>query len=268
MNSSRLVSTAGPLLPRTHQVFLENVVRAASNPRGTIVNHVFEFLETADYDLIHFLQVDEILKEIHRHGRACETPVVGTIIGSYFRRQDETRTELASKLISYGLADVARMVPDVLSRCGPWNHLNLNRTVRDDVVADFFVASKLGRDAIRRVTTDGVELPTIPDPIDRWWDDPLDKTNARDQIDLPNDEFIVGMTTESVGVASASGRTRRSSAACARSAPAVVSRVRSSDIVGAGAVQWPRRHRTGHHYGDTTRLNLKNLMALSFGWVR
>ncbi|QIO20863.1 glycosyltransferase [Haloarcula sp. JP-L23] len=165
--------------------------RAVSNPRGAIVREAFEYVEATDCDLLHLLHADDVLKEVHRHGQGCQTPVVGTINGSYFRVQDDTRTRLAVGLVDCGMEDIALGVPDVLSRRGPWNHLNLARSLRDGVVKDFFVASKLGRDAIRRVTGPTVNLPKIPDPIDCWWDDDLDKSTARTRLNLPEEEFLL-----------------------------------------------------------------------------
>lgn len=170
----------------------DNVSRAIDSPRDRIVERLFEYVDHTDYDVVHLLHADDLLKEIHRHGRSADPTVLGTLNGAYFKNQSQLRTGVARHLVEVGLTDAARLVPDILSRRGPWNHLNLRRAVRDGAIDDLFVASSVGRDAVRRGTAlEDPSLPRIPDPVDPWYELDLDRSDARERLDLSDDEFVL-----------------------------------------------------------------------------
>ncbi|WP_135664234.1 glycosyltransferase [Halorhabdus rudnickae] len=170
-----------------------HAIRAIRNPRGSIVADALEYVEERSYDLVHFLHADDILKEIYRHGQSIETPIVATINGSYFRVQTRRRTAIAKRLIEHGLTDIASTaVPDVFSRRGPWNHVNLHRLARDNVVKEFFVASEIGRELILSATDieQYAPLTKIPDPVETWSNEAFDRQSARDRLDLTEEEYV------------------------------------------------------------------------------
>ena len=170
----------------------DNLRRAIKNPRDDIVARLFKYVSNHDYDILHLLHLDDIVGEVHRHGRGVTPEVVGTINGSYYRIQSYRRTEIARALIATHLTEIVSVVPDILSRRGPWNHLNLYRAIRDDVIGELFVPTHRGRDSIQRaVQADTLSYSLIPDPIEPWYEDPIPAADARKNLGLPTEPFTL-----------------------------------------------------------------------------
>ncbi|WP_256546770.1 glycosyltransferase [Halobellus inordinatus] len=172
---------------------VNHIQRAIENPRDQIIDELFDYVNNSDYDVVHLLHADDILKELHRYGKDVSPAVVATINGSFFRVQSDRRNKLSKFCIETNLHRVlSKLVPDILSRRGPWNYLNLERVASDRVVDEIFVASPLGMDSVAKSTTIKEDtLTKIPDPVDPFHRKKIDKVDARKKLNIPADDFVL-----------------------------------------------------------------------------
>ena len=168
----------------------DNISRVLNKPRNELVRNVTSY--TDGYDIVHFLHADDILGELNSHGTSIDAIVFANLIGGFFQ-QTKFRAQVANRIISTGFDDVvAAGIPDILSRRSPWDLLDLSRALQHNAIDDVFLNSEPGRQLVRSaLQVENVKLPPIPDPVPAWFEKDVSRTNARQALGLPADEFVL-----------------------------------------------------------------------------
>lgn len=167
-----------------------NIHRGLTNPRDEFISQVTN--HTKGYDIIHFLHIDDIIKEIVRHGNKIEGKVLASLNGGFFRTQEMYRTKIASSIIKTGTDSLmSKAIPDILSRQAPWNLINMSRAMRSGVIEELLVNSELGCELLGSLQ--GVsksKLTVIPDPVEPWFRSAKSQGELRNELGIPPNEFL------------------------------------------------------------------------------
>ncbi|MFB6188466.1 MAG: glycosyltransferase family 4 protein, partial [Halapricum sp.] len=179
------------------------------NPRWRALADAVEYIESGSYDLVHVLEIDRIHADALSHLADADTPpIVGSINGRFFKPDPPTlpcRRPLTSLLEGRFRGPFTRYTPRVLRESPEWNHWYLEQCLQADVFEHLLVHSTAAKrsvvDACPTASTDRVSV--VPDPVEAWAADSPDPTEARRDLDIPEDEptlLFFGQLREEKGV--------------------------------------------------------------------
>jgi len=173
--------------------------RLSEAPRRTREDLVERTVATAvreEYDIVHFLQLDDLVREVHRTVTEREPPVTvaGSIIGSYFA-DGPAINRVVSKLLrsTYG-ETFARLLPEQVNHVGRYrNDQYMYRAMRDATIDRVFVLSERAKDYLAEL--DGAyateQTVVVPDPTELLFTDERGAGEARERLTLPAEGVVV-----------------------------------------------------------------------------
>lgn len=171
---------------------LEYALESIKRPREKIIKELFETVQDSEYDILHLLHLDDVVKEVYKFGPLSNTKVVGTINGAYFKFQSGPTKSIEQSTKKWGIDGISKYIPAPISRTGPWSGLNIHHAVRDGVIDEIFVPTEAGRQyIIDSIRPNRISAPIIPDPVDPWFDESTSKEDARGILDINSDDFVI-----------------------------------------------------------------------------
>jgi len=139
------------------------------NIRDDIVQDLFQYLCTKNYDIVHLLHIDDILIYLHRYmpTKKRMPTIIGSVNGALFRLHSDLRNDIAQTVID---SKFERMLgylsPDIISRRPPWNYIHLSRCLSYDVFDHLLVATEAGRNQLQKIDSgETTDISVVPDPL-------------------------------------------------------------------------------------------------------
>lgn len=157
--------------------------RLDSDPDGAR-DAAFERLERildTTYDVVHFLHVDNMLKECYRNLRQWDNvPIIASLNGNFFNRplfRDRPLTIATDRMFHPLVADYLPIRN---------NRATLYRCLQEGVFDHLFVPTEGAKRSLKRFIPAAIEDPitVVPDPIDPWYDRLPETTHARTVLNL------------------------------------------------------------------------------------
>lgn len=173
--------------------------------RDELVQDALTYADEWDYDICHFLQIDDIVREVHRHvgERRPDPAIVGWIIGSYFNEESLLNRTVSRLLRSPVGPAVEPLLPEAINDVRRHrNDVYMYRAMRQRSLDHVFVPTERGRAYLGELAPEYVEhnVSVVPDPTELYSEMDVDRASARDRLDLPTDEpvllFFGGMREE------------------------------------------------------------------------
>ncbi|NLV08366.1 glycosyltransferase [Halomicrobium mukohataei] len=188
-----------------HEQYFENDISCLSTTdetlsRAEIVDLLDTYVEDHAYDIVHVLQIDDILLELATRFRPdSSVQVCGTLNGAYFHFWNrhflsyinDGAAEVAARVdggrFVQALTPVVGTFPELGPKlCPPAVALaaSLNKPLDH-----LFVHAETAMEYVDRVS-DGTPTTVIPDPLEVWEADDVDRARLRSELDIPTDGLM------------------------------------------------------------------------------
>jgi len=175
---------------------VEKLSAEPAKTRKELVARTIEHAEREEYDFVHFLQLDDLVREVHRYvsDRQPSVEIVGLIVGSYFAAGPVVN-RVISRLLRSRMGDtIAPLLPEMINHVGRYrNDQYMYRAMRDGSLARVFVFSELARTYLAELNADYAAEQTVvvPDPTELYFTMDISQEAARDHLGLPADDLIL-----------------------------------------------------------------------------
>jgi glycosyltransferase involved in cell wall biosynthesis len=164
--------------------------------RNELVSEAVEFATNQGYNVLHFLQIDDIVREVHNHTIAgdFEPAVVGSIIGSFFN-ESSLLNRIVSKILRSPVGKtVEPVIPEQVNDVRRHrNDVYMYRAMRQRSLDHVFVPTEQGRSYLAELAPEFVDnaVSIVPDPTELYFESGLNQCRAREQLGLSAEETIL-----------------------------------------------------------------------------
>lgn len=152
----------------------------------------------SNYDVIHFLYIDDILGQAWRHLSASEGPtIVADLIGPFFTRSTISRNRYVHpvylRLLQSPLIRVIdHIVPKRTTHEASWRDLLLYRSLNESVFDSILVHSPEAKTYVERLRPVNSPSPRfVPHPAPNWSEGNCTQEQARKEFGLPTSKPIL-----------------------------------------------------------------------------
>lgn len=172
--------------------------KISDEPRRTredLVDRTIAYAQAEEYDIVYFLQLDDLVREVHRSvsERNPDMQIAGLIVGSYFMA-GPVINRVVSRLLRSNYGDrIAPLLPEVINHVGRYrNDQYMYRAMRDQTVDQLFVFSERARTYLSELYAAYPQerATVVPDPTELYFTMDVTAAEARSQLDLPSDAVI------------------------------------------------------------------------------
>lgn len=172
--------------------------RLTRRPMWNAVGRTINYAEDSQYDIVHFLHVDNLLQALWKYSKQLnrlDSSVVGSINGAFFGTKsfpsftDPERLLGSLEHVSSGY--LLRYLPNLFSYRRPWKDAFLSQLLGSGTFDELFVPTESGRrylDELRNET----ETKVVPDPIELPSLEQIgSKADARDELDILRESDVL-----------------------------------------------------------------------------
>lgn len=164
--------------------------------RHELVERTFEYAANNDYDVVHFLQLDDLVREINDNVAALspDVTVVGSIIGAYFMDNSYLNDGVSWMLRSRAGSYAEWVLPDLVNDFRRYrNDLSMYRAMRRHTLDAITVYSPQAKNYLAEMNARYAEdrVVEIPDPTDLFFENAVGQSTARERIGVDDDGLVL-----------------------------------------------------------------------------